>query len=134
MRFMSALFLTIPAAIALRYFPNLSITLKKCFSILLATLLQYYVFQNELFWTFALHVLVYAVILVKGRNSGFIVTAISMIALAVYHIYRLVTNYGSTDIELSFILMLYVSKYSLFAFAYQDGALSDDKLKHAYQR
>jgi hypothetical protein len=71
-----------------------------------------------------LHVIIYAVIKVRGRQSGFFVTVLSMLALAVYHIWRLVTNYGSTDIELSFILMLYVSKYSLFAFAYQDGGLS----------
>ena len=57
-----------------------------------------------------------------------------MIALAIYHIHRLVTNYGSTDIELSFILMLYVSKYSLLAFAYQDGGLGVDKLKYDYQK
>lgn len=131
---MSALFLTIPAALAIRYFPNTNINLRKCFSIILATMLQYYVYQNELFWTFALHVIVYLVMLINGRWSGFIVTVISMIALSIYHVYRLIYSYGSTDIELSFILMLYVSKYSLFAFAYQDGGLSDDKLKHSYQR
>ncbi len=57
-----------------------------------------------------------------------------MIVLGTYHVHRLVTNYGSTDIELSFILMLYVAKYSLLAFAYQDGEFSVDKLKHDYQK
>lgn len=122
MRFMLSIFLSIPAGLALRYIPGTQV--RKYYSIILATLLQYYVYQNELFWALLLHVIIYFIIKVRGRQSGFFVTVLSMVALAVYHIYRLVTNYGSTDIELSFILMLYVSKYSLFAFAYQDGGVS----------
>jgi hypothetical protein len=123
MRFMLAIFLSIPAGLVLRYLPTTAI--RKYYSIFTATLLQYYVYQNELLWALLLHVIIYYVIKIRGRQSGVFVTAISMAALTIYHVYRLVTNYGSTDIELSFILMLYVSKYSLFAFAYQDGSLSD---------
>lgn len=132
MRFMLSIFLSIPAGLLLRFIPTTSA--RKYYSIILATALQYYVYQNELFWALALHVVIYLVLKIRGRQSGFFVTALSMVALAVYHIYRLVTNYGSTDIELSFILMLYVSKYSLLSFAYQDGGLSEDKLKHSYQK
>ena len=81
-----------------------------------------------------LHVVIYLILKIKGRQSGFFVTVVSMIVLGTYHVHRLVTNYGSTDIELSFILMLYVAKYSLLAFAYQDGEFSVDKLKHDYQK
>jgi lysophospholipid acyltransferase len=132
MRFMLSIFLSIPAGLLLRFIPSTSA--RKYYSILLATALQYYVYQNELFWALALHVVIYLVLKVRGRQSGFFVTVLSMVTLAVYHTYRLLTNYGSTDIELSFILMLYVSKYSLLAFAYQDGGLSEEKLKHSYQR
>jgi hypothetical protein len=64
------------------------------------------------------------VIKTRGRQCGFFVTALSMGVLAIYNVHRYITNYGNNDIDLSFILMLYVSKYSLFAFAYQDGGES----------
>jgi hypothetical protein len=104
--------------------PN-NLVVKKYYSIISATLLQYYVYGNELFWALALHFIIYFIIKTKGKQSGFLVSLVSMAALSAYHIYRLITNYGSTGIELSFILMLYVAKYSLFAFSYQDGGLSE---------
>lgn len=132
MRFMASIFLSIPAGLLLRYIPSTQV--RKLYSIILATGLQYYVYQNELFLALLLHVVIYLILKIRGRQSGFFVTVVSMIVLATYHVHRLVTNYGSTDIELSFILMLYVAKYSLLAFAYQDGGISVDKLKHDYQK
>lgn len=95
-RFMLSIFLSIPAGLLLRFIPSTSA--RKYYSIILATALQYYVYQNELFWALALHVVIYLVLKTRGRQSGFFVTGLSMVALAVYHIYRLVTDYGSTDV------------------------------------
>jgi hypothetical protein len=124
LRFILSLFFTIPLGLILKYMPN-NLVVKKYYSIISATLLQYYVYGNELFWALALHFIIYFIIKTKGKQSGFLVSLVSMAALSAYHIYRLITNYGSTGIELSFILMLYVAKYSLFAFSYQDGGLSE---------
>lgn len=57
-----------------------------------------------------------------------------MIGLLAYHINRLFTAYGSWNVDLSMILMLYVAKYSLFAYAYEDGGVDIEKLKHKYQK
>lgn len=126
-RFMLAIFLSIPAGFALRLLP--SFQTRKYFSIVSATLLQYYVYQNEIFWALLLHAVMYYVIKGRGRQCGVFVTALSMFVLAIYNVHRYITNYGNNDIDLSFILMLFVSKYSLFAFAYQDGGESIQKIK-----
>lgn len=57
-----------------------------------------------------------------------------MVLLSVYHIYRLITDYGSWTLDVSTILMGNVCKYSLFAYSYQDGAEEDAKLKTDDQR
>jgi hypothetical protein len=81
-----------------------------------------------------MHCLVYGLIVVNGRKCGFLVTAVSMALLSVYHIYRLITDYGSWTLDVSTILMGNVCKYSLFAYSYQDGAEDDEKLKTEDQR
>jgi lysophospholipid acyltransferase len=40
----------------------------------------------------------------------------------------MVVDYGGWTLDVSTILMGNVCKYSLFAFAYQDGGSSDEKL------
>ena len=70
----------------------------------------------------------------KGRKCGFFVTSISLVGMLSYHINRLIVDYGGWKIDLSMILMLYVAKYSLFAYAYEDGGVPIDKLKHQYQK
>ena len=57
-----------------------------------------------------------------------------MLGLLAYHINRLLVAYGSYNMDLSMILMLFVAKYSLFAYAYEDGGVDVDKLKHKYQK
>lgn len=97
LRFILSLFYTIPLGLVLKYMPN-NLIMKKYYSIISATFLQYYVYGNELFWALALHFIIYFIIKSKGRQSGFIVTAFSMACLTIYHVYRLLTNYGSTGI------------------------------------
>lgn len=51
-----------------------------------------------------------------------------MIILSVYHIYRLITDYGSWKIDVATFFMMVVCKYSSFAYAYEDGGKSDEVL------
>jgi hypothetical protein len=67
---------------------------------------------------FLVHLAVYAIIKIKGRRSGAFVTGISIFALSIYHIYRVIDDYGSWVLDISTILMSMVCKYSLFAYAY----------------
>lgn len=70
---------------------------------------------------FLVHILVYVLIKIKGRHCGAFITGISIFALSGYHIYRMIDAYGSWILDISTILMTMVCKYSLFAYAYQDG-------------
>ena len=70
--------------------------------------------------------MIYILILVKGRNCGFVVTLLGMLLLSSYFLYRMIVAYGEWRIDLSFILMGNVSKYSYFAYAYQDGGKTDE--------
>jgi hypothetical protein len=77
---------------------------------------------------FLVHLIVYAIIKIKGRNCGAFVTGISIIALSLYHIQRMVADYGSWILDISTILMAMVCKYSLFAYSYEDGGKDKDNL------
>lgn len=115
-RFLAATLLAVPLAILLRYIP--SYNQRRFYSITTATILQYYVYSNELWIVFLLHSLIYAIISFKGRKCGAFVTIVSILILSIYHIYRMVSNYGGWELDVSTMLMLNVCKYSLFAFAY----------------
>ena len=56
------------------------------------------------------------------------------VLLSSYFIYRMFVAYGDWRIDLSFILMGNVSKYSYFAYAYQDGGKTDEQLKNIDQK
>lgn len=131
-RFLVGIVLSIPLSLILRFIPGLSA--RRYFSLITSTALQYYVYSNELFLALLMHVLIYFLIMAKGRQCGFFITSISILLLSFYHSYRMYAYYGSELIDLSMILMLHVSKYSLFAFSYQDGGVSVDQLKQKYQK
>ena len=63
----------------------------------------------------------YFLIKINPKNSGKKVTLISLALLSVYHIYRMITDYGNWSIDISTIMMSNVNKYSFFAYSYQDG-------------
>ena len=76
----------------------------------------------------------YFVMLIKGRQCGFLVTALGLVILSAYHIYRMIDSYGSWELDVSSILMGAVCKYSLLAYAYQDGSEQDKTLRDEDQR
>ena len=94
------------------------------YSIILGTLLQFFVYGYDIWMPFLIHLIVYGLIKIKGRKCGALVTGTTIIALSIYHIYRLIVDYGSWILDISTILMSMVCKYSLFAYAYEDGGKS----------
>ncbi len=57
----------------------------------------------------------------SGKRCGAVVTTVSMIFLSSYHLYDVIYKYGDYTMGGVVLLMVMVCKYSLFAFAYQDG-------------
>jgi hypothetical protein len=77
-----------------------------------------------------MHVAVYMACKIFDRKDcGRNVTMFSMAVLSIYHVYRMVTDYyGSWRIDVATVFMMFVCKYSSFAFAYQDGATPIEQL------
>jgi hypothetical protein len=50
------------------------------------------------------------------KNSGSLVTIQSVIALSSTHIYRMITNYGGWELDITIVFMIMVCKFSLFAY------------------
>lgn len=51
-----------------------------------------------------------------------------MLFLSFYHIRELIYNYGGWTMDASALLMILVCKYSLLAYAIQDGLTQEEKL------
>eukprot|EP00919_Chromeraceae_sp_WS-2016_P072162 GHVR01170737.1.p1 GENE.GHVR01170737.1~~GHVR01170737.1.p1 ORF type:complete len:140 (+),score=2.60 GHVR01170737.1:1343-1762(+) len=129
-RFVSGLILAIPLSFIILFISN-----RKCrffYSLIGGFMLQIFVYGWEVWMPILTHILVYLIIKIKGRKSGALVTWISIAGLSAYHIYRLVLYYGSWTLDISTIMMSMVCKYSLFAYAYEDGGTSekDNKLQN----
>lgn len=118
-RFIVGILVSVPLSFYLRKLPKQPS--RYIYSFVLGTALQLLVYGLDIWMPFMVHLIVYMIIKLKGRNCGGFVTGISIIALSAYHIYRLIIDYGSWTLDISTILMSMVCKYSLFAYAYQDG-------------
>jgi hypothetical protein len=102
---------------------------RRLYSTILGTLIQTYVYCDEpikLLIVFGIHVVIdLAIKQVKREQCGKLITIGAMSFLSLYHIYRMVTDYGSWRIDVATVFMVFVCKYSSFAFAYQDGIMPD---------
>lgn len=116
LRFIIAILVSVPLSFALRKIKDNNF--RSWYSFGVGTFLQYYVYGTDIWMAFAMHLIIFAIIKIKGRKSGGIVTAFSILSLSIYHIYRLIIDYGSWILDISTILMSMVCKYSLFAYAY----------------
>lgn len=111
--------ISVPLSYYIRKIPSTS--QRYLYSFILGTALQLFVYGLDIWMPFLIHLIVYGIIKIKGRNCGALVTGITIVALSVYHIQRMVADYGSWILDISTILMSMVCKYSLFAYSYQDG-------------
>lgn len=125
-KFISGIILSVPLSFYLR---KISTEANRyLYSFILGTLLQLFVYGSDIWMPFLVHLVVYGIIKIKGRKCGGFVTGISIVALSVYHINRLIVDYGSWVLDISTILMSMVCKYSLFAYSYEDGGKDKEKL------
>lgn len=116
------------------YLPKIgSVSNRRHYSTILGTILQTYIYCDEpfkLLFVFVMHVVVYVMVAVVVDRSkcGKHITFFSMGVLSIYHVYRMVFDYGLWKIDVATVFMMFVCKYSSFAYAYQDGATPEDRL------
>lgn len=116
----------IPLSLLIPKIPN---TLyRELYSFALGTLVQFYVYGPDVIMIFGIHGLVYLLTMINPKSCGKHVTIVSLALLSIYHIYRMIVDYGGWTMDISNILMCNVNKYSLFAYAYQDGHTPLNKL------
>ena len=119
-RMVTGIFVSLPVSFLLPYINNIGF--KKAFSIILSIALQYYVFDYPVILSLLCHPIVYFTIkIVDRKKCGLIITFLTMLLVSFYYIYVMIVDYGRWQIDISVTLMMSICKYSLFAFAYQDG-------------
>lgn len=97
------------------------------YSTIFGTLLQFYIYADEpikmAIICLVSVIMYYVTKLSRREKAGRNVTILAIALLTFYHIYRLITDYGSWRIDAATAFMMMVCKYSSFAFAYQDGGM-----------
>jgi hypothetical protein len=68
LRVIFAILTSLPFSFILKKLP--SETWRKYFSLIIASLLQYYVYRNEIALSFSMHLLIYTAIRIKGRREA----------------------------------------------------------------
>jgi hypothetical protein len=103
----------IPLSYPLRFLrPNI----KAAYSLLAGLALQVYVFRSFMYPIYVQHLIVFALIKLKGPKCGGLVTLESIVFLSGYQIHEVITNYGGWTMNASALLMILVCKYSLLAY------------------
>lgn len=101
-----------------------NIRFKLWYSIALGTLLQVIVYGWQAFYILLFSITMYLLTLILPlKRVGWAVTAISMIFLSYYHLESLIHRYGEYVFDETVLLMIMVCKWSLYAYAWQDGQL-----------
>jgi len=108
------MFALIPLSFPIRFIGNR--TARYAYSLILALVIQIYVFGTQMYPIYVQHLIVFAIIKIKGPRCGGLVTLESMVYLSSYHIYEFLFNYGGWTMNASALLMILVCKYSLLAY------------------
>lgn len=125
-RILLSMLICIPFSYVIPRIPN--VIARQVYSFILGTLIQFYVYGTDIYLIFLMHALVYILVKINPHKCGKHVTVVSLVLLSIYHIYRMIVDYGGWKMDISTIMMSNVNKYSLFAYAYQDGNTDLNKL------
>ena len=131
LNFVTGLTVSIPLSYILSKI--MSTQLRHFYSFILGTLLQVYVYGVDSLSVFLLHAVIYVMIKIWRKKCGKKVTIFSLVVLSMFHIYRMIVDYGGWKVDMSTILMTITCKYSLFAYAVEDGT-TEKKLTAEQER
>ncbi len=125
-RLISSIILSIPLSFLLPKIQNIYI--REIYSFLLGTIIQFYIYGIEIYIVFMMHILMYVLVRLSPAKCGKQVTVVSLVLLSIFHVYRMMVDYGGWSIDISTLMMSNVNKYSLFAYAVQDGRTNQASL------
>lgn len=125
-RLISSIILSIPLSFLLPKIQNAYI--REIYSFLMGTIIQFYIYGIEIYIVFMMHFLTYILVWLSPAKCGKQVTIVSLVLLSIFHVYRMMVDYGGWSIDISTLMMSNVNKYSLFAYAVQDGRTNQASL------
>jgi hypothetical protein len=114
LRLCFCLLLLIPLCLLFRLIS--SPRLRYFYSTLTGLILQLLAYKSYLLPVCLQHMIVFAILKMRPRSSGALVTFEAMLFLSGYHIYEYFTNYGGWRMNGAALLMILVCKYSLLAY------------------
>ena len=109
-RLISSIILSIPLSFLLPKIQNIYI--REIYSFLLGTIIQFYIYGIEIYIVFMMHILMYILVRLSPAKCG----------------KQVMVDYGGWSIDISTLMMSNVNKYSLFAYAVQDGRTNQASL------
>jgi lysophospholipid acyltransferase len=103
-------------------------TIRHLLSIILGFAFQFLIYRNDTIYPLLMALGVYFGIKVLGRNKAHIIFIFCMVFLSVFHIYRMIVDFGGYNMDVTTVLMINVCKCTSFAWCYKDGGVSEEKL------
>lgn len=103
------------------------------YGLITGVILQFLMYRFECIHILSASIITYLFITFFGRKlSAFYVLIFTVAHLSYLHIKRMISNPGGWELDASTIYMMSICKFSAIAFAYEDGAKSDEEIKNSY--
>jgi len=104
-------------------------TPRHLFSTITGLLLQIYMFRDQVVHSLTMTLITYLLMNVLPRNQQNKAAFVFVMAyLSGSHIYRMITNFGGWDMDITTYTMILTAKLSALAFCYRDGGEKDENL------
>jgi len=119
LRLVFALLINFPLAYVFLYIR--SIQFRYIISLALGIIMQYFVYREEIVHPLALTTITYFMTKYYKGEAATPVFIVSFIYLSGYHFHRMYVDYGGWTVDASFVLMIFLTKYTSFACCVDDG-------------
>lgn len=114
------------------WFFNLFVTgtsARHMFQIVLGFLMQVFMFRSQFYHTLLMTLVVYLMMGSMSRKTSYrYIFVFSIAYLSCSHIYRMVTNFGGYDMDITTYTMILTTKLSALGFCYKDGDMKNEDL------
>ena len=105
------------------------------FGFLAGAVIQFIMYEWGILHLIAATLFTYIFMKFFGRKfSAFYVLGFTISHLSILHIYRMLTNLGGWNMDVSTIYMMSVCKFTSIAFCYEDGGKEEQEIKDKYLR
>ena len=122
------MYMAYPLGVILNLFVR-GTTARHLFSTITGFLLQLYMYRGQIIHPILMTVITYALMIALPRNKQKTVVFVFVMAyLSASHIYRMWTNFGGWDMDITTYTMILTAKLSALGYCYADGAEKEEDL------